>query len=106
LRAIDRREHERWARGGRETAQLPRQLHSYVAGDWYEAPDEGRPLPDAATGAEVAQLSERAVDAAAVLRHGREVGGPALRELTFHQRAGLIKSLCRLASRRPEVKWR
>ncbi|GAA2630025.1 phenylacetic acid degradation bifunctional protein PaaZ [Streptomyces vastus] len=68
-------------------------LHSYLAGDWYEAPDEGRPLLDAATGAEVARLSERAVDAAAVLRHAREVGGPALRELTFHQRAGLIKSL-------------
>ena len=29
----------------------------------------------------------------AVLDHGRRVGGPALRELTFHQRAGLLKAL-------------
>jgi len=30
---------------------------------------------------------------AAALDHGRTVGGPALRALTFHQRAGLLKSL-------------
>ncbi|WP_371576089.1 phenylacetic acid degradation bifunctional protein PaaZ [Streptomyces sp. NBC_01314] len=68
-------------------------LHSYLAGAWYEAPDEGRPLLDAATGVEVARLSQSPVDAVTALRHAREVGGPALRELTFHQRAGLLKSL-------------
>jgi oxepin-CoA hydrolase/3-oxo-5,6-dehydrosuberyl-CoA semialdehyde dehydrogenase len=30
---------------------------------------------------------------AAALDHGRRVGGPALRELTFHQRAALLKAL-------------
>ncbi len=30
---------------------------------------------------------------AAALDHGRRLGGPALRELTFHQRAALLKSL-------------
>jgi oxepin-CoA hydrolase/3-oxo-5,6-dehydrosuberyl-CoA semialdehyde dehydrogenase len=28
-----------------------------------------------------------------MVRHGREVGGPALRALTFHERAGLLKQL-------------
>ena len=33
------------------------------------------------------------IDMAAALEHGRAVGGPALRELTFHQRAALLKAL-------------
>ncbi|WP_460062226.1 phenylacetic acid degradation bifunctional protein PaaZ [Streptomyces sp. YKOK-I1] len=68
-------------------------LRSYLAGGWYEAPDEGRPLLNATTGVEVARLSQRAVDGTAVLRHARQVGGPALREMGFHQRAGLLKAL-------------
>ncbi|HEX3792227.1 MAG TPA: phenylacetic acid degradation bifunctional protein PaaZ [Pseudonocardiaceae bacterium] len=68
-------------------------LRSYVAGGWHTAPDEGAPLRDAVTGAEVARISSTGVDFAAALRHGRTVGGPALRELTFHQRAALLKAL-------------
>jgi oxepin-CoA hydrolase/3-oxo-5,6-dehydrosuberyl-CoA semialdehyde dehydrogenase len=68
-------------------------LRSYTAGRWYTAPDEGRPLHDAATGAEVARISSTGLDMRAALEHGRRVGGPALRELTFHQRAALLKAL-------------
>ncbi len=67
-------------------------LRSYVGGGWH-APDAGRPLHDAVTGDEVAQISSAGVDMAAVLHHGRTAGGPALRELTFHQRAALLKAL-------------
>ena len=68
-------------------------LRSYVQGTWHTASDEGRPLHDAVTGDEVARISTTGVDMAGVLEHGRRVGGPALRELTFHQRAGLLKAL-------------
>ena len=68
-------------------------LQSYIQGDWYSAPDEGLPLLDAATGAEVARVSAQGVDADAALRYARNVGGPALRELTFRQRAALLKAL-------------
>ena len=68
-------------------------LRSYVGGGWHTARDEGRPLHDAVTGAEVARISSTGVDFAAALEHGRRVGGPALRELTFHQRAALLKAL-------------
>jgi oxepin-CoA hydrolase/3-oxo-5,6-dehydrosuberyl-CoA semialdehyde dehydrogenase len=68
-------------------------LRSYVQGGWQTATDEGRPLHDAVTGEEVARISSTGVDFAAALEHGRRVGGPALRELTFHQRAGLLKAL-------------
>ncbi|GEL18318.1 bifunctional aldehyde dehydrogenase/enoyl-CoA hydratase [Pseudonocardia asaccharolytica DSM 44247 = NBRC 16224] len=64
-----------------------------MQGSWHTAPDEGRPLYDAVTGAEVARLSSAGVDFAAALEHGRRVGGPTLRELTFHQRAALLKAL-------------
>jgi oxepin-CoA hydrolase/3-oxo-5,6-dehydrosuberyl-CoA semialdehyde dehydrogenase len=67
-------------------------LRSYVNGTWFSAADEGAPLADAVTGEEVARVSSRGVDFAAALEHGRSVGGPALRELTFHQRAALLKA--------------
>jgi oxepin-CoA hydrolase/3-oxo-5,6-dehydrosuberyl-CoA semialdehyde dehydrogenase len=68
-------------------------LESYAAGRWYAAPDEGTPLADAVTGETVARVSSTGLDVAAMLHHARTVGGPALRELTFHQRAGLLKQL-------------
>src|SRR3954464_9822816 len=68
-------------------------LESYVAGRWYSAPDEGTPLADAVTGETVARISSTGLDVAAMLDHARAVGGPALRELTFHQRAALLKQL-------------
>ncbi|NKQ56274.1 phenylacetic acid degradation bifunctional protein PaaZ [Amycolatopsis sp. K13G38] len=68
-------------------------LRSYVSGGWHTAPDEGTPLHDAVTGEEVARISSTGVDMAAALDYGRRTGGPALRELTFHQRAALLKAL-------------
>lgn len=68
-------------------------LRSYACGDWFTPTDEGKPLFDAVTGEEVARISSAGLDMAAVLDHGRSVGGPALRELTFHQRAALLKAL-------------
>ncbi|RSD25976.1 phenylacetic acid degradation bifunctional protein PaaZ [Amycolatopsis eburnea] len=68
-------------------------LRSYVSGEWHTAADEGVPLHDAATGEEVARISSKGVDFAGALAYGRRVGGPALRELTFHQRAALLKAL-------------
>jgi oxepin-CoA hydrolase/3-oxo-5,6-dehydrosuberyl-CoA semialdehyde dehydrogenase len=68
-------------------------LRSYVSGGWHTAEDEGVPLHDAATGEEVARVSSAGIDMAAALEYGRRTGGPALRELTFHQRAALLKAL-------------
>jgi oxepin-CoA hydrolase/3-oxo-5,6-dehydrosuberyl-CoA semialdehyde dehydrogenase len=68
-------------------------LRSYVSGGWHRPTEEGRPLHDAVTGAEVARISSAGIDFAAALEHGRQVGGPALRALTFHQRAALLKAL-------------
>ena len=68
-------------------------LRSYVQGGWFAPADEGRALHDAVTGEQIARVSSAGIDFAGVLHHGRTVGGPALRELTFHQRAALLKAL-------------
>lgn len=68
-------------------------LRSYVGGRWQEPTERGAPLRDAVTGEEFARVSAAGIDRAAALDHGRRVGGPALRELTFHQRGALLKSL-------------
>jgi oxepin-CoA hydrolase/3-oxo-5,6-dehydrosuberyl-CoA semialdehyde dehydrogenase len=67
-------------------------LRSYVAGRWF-APGSGSPVYDAVTGQEIAEVSSDGVDFGAALAHGRSAGGPALRQLTFHERAALAKSL-------------
>lgn len=68
-------------------------LPSYVAGRWVTPEADGVPVHDAVTGEVVATVSTAGIDMAGALRHGRTVGGPALRELTFHQRAALLKAL-------------
>ena len=79
-------------------------LRSYVSGKWQEPTEQGTPVHDAVTGQEIVRVSTAGIDKAAALEHGRRVGGPALRELTFHQRAALLKSLAsHLREHRPEL---
>ena len=70
-------------------------LESYAAGQWFRAPDEGSPLLDAATGEEVARISATGLDLGGMTSYARTVGGPAIRALTFHERAALLKALAK-----------
>ena len=72
---------------------MPRLLESYAAGSWYAAPAQGDPLLDASTGEEVARISSAGLDLGEMARHARAVGGPTIREMTFHERALLLKDL-------------
>ncbi|ETX16361.1 enoyl-CoA hydratase [Roseivivax halodurans JCM 10272] len=71
----------------------PRRLHSHVCGAWRAGDGEGKPLLDAATGAIVAHIGADGIDRAAALGFAREVGGPALRRLTLHERALMLKEI-------------
>jgi oxepin-CoA hydrolase / 3-oxo-5,6-dehydrosuberyl-CoA semialdehyde dehydrogenase len=77
-------------------------LKSYVCGRWHEGTGEGALLRDATTGAVVAQASSDGIDFKAVLDYGRRIGGPALRDLTFHQRALLVKQLAKFLTDRKD----
>jgi oxepin-CoA hydrolase / 3-oxo-5,6-dehydrosuberyl-CoA semialdehyde dehydrogenase len=70
-----------------------RQLESFIAGDWVRGAGKALPLLDAATGAEVALIDASGLDMKRALSHGREAGGPALRKLSFHERALMLKAL-------------
>ena len=71
----------------------PRHLESYVCGRWVRGAGAGTPLLDASTGAVVALIDASGLDHAAMLAYGRETGGPALRAMTFHERALMLKAV-------------
>jgi oxepin-CoA hydrolase/3-oxo-5,6-dehydrosuberyl-CoA semialdehyde dehydrogenase len=68
-------------------------LQSYVQGRWVAGSGEPKLLHDPSTDAVLGDVRPGGVDFAAVLAHARDVGGPALRALTFPQRAELLKAL-------------
>ena len=70
-------------------------LQSYVTGTWRSGRDGGVALRDATTGEVIAHASSAGVDFGAILNHAREVGGPALRAMTFHERAAMLKALAK-----------
>ncbi|NNG38260.1 phenylacetic acid degradation bifunctional protein PaaZ [Flexivirga sp. ID2601S] len=74
-------------------------LPSYVAGRWF-APDDGVPLLDASTGEEIVRVSSSGLDFAAMVDYARQIGGPAIRALTFHERAARLKALAKALSER------
>jgi oxepin-CoA hydrolase/3-oxo-5,6-dehydrosuberyl-CoA semialdehyde dehydrogenase len=68
-------------------------LKSYARDRWYEAPGGQAEIASAIDGRIVALVGSDGLDVGAMVRHAREVGGVALRKLTFHQRADLLKKL-------------
>ncbi len=73
-----------------------RQLESFVEGRWHSPTDDGQPFVDATTGESIGTLSSDGLDFAAAVAYGREIGGAALRTLTFHQRATILRSVGKL----------
>jgi oxepin-CoA hydrolase / 3-oxo-5,6-dehydrosuberyl-CoA semialdehyde dehydrogenase len=73
-------------------------LQSYVSGHWQSGRDRGVAMRDATTGDVVAEATSAGVDFGAVLTHARTVGGPALRAMTFHERASMLKTLAKRLS--------
>jgi oxepin-CoA hydrolase/3-oxo-5,6-dehydrosuberyl-CoA semialdehyde dehydrogenase len=71
------------------------QLKSYVQGRWHAGEKDPQLLRDATTGQVIAQASSSGIDFGAVLHYARATGGPALRKLTFHDRAALLKRLAK-----------
>ncbi|MDO8861920.1 phenylacetic acid degradation bifunctional protein PaaZ [Haliea sp. E1-2-M8] len=77
-------------------------LQSYVSGQWQEGTGSGVTVNDAVTGKPVCEVGSEGVDFAAMVRHGRDVGGPALRAMTFHERAAALKAMAKHLMERKE----
>ena len=78
------------------------QLESFIAGRWQAGTGNALPLRDATTGEVIANASAEGLDIGASLTHARTVGGPNLRRLTFHERAGLLKALAKHLTEKKE----
>ncbi len=68
-------------------------LQSYAESRWFEGKRNPVPLLNAVTGETVAESTSEGLNFEAMLEYGRRVGGPALRSMTFHQRALMLKAL-------------
>lgn len=68
-------------------------LQSYVLGAWHTGTGEARHLIDPTSCEAIAEVPSGGIDFAAVARHAREVGGPALRALSFAERGAKLKEL-------------
>src|SRR6476469_7673555 len=70
------------------------QLLNYAHGQWAAGDTASLvELPSAIDGSPVALTGSGGLDFAAMATFAREVGGPALRRLTFHERARMLKAL-------------
>jgi oxepin-CoA hydrolase/3-oxo-5,6-dehydrosuberyl-CoA semialdehyde dehydrogenase len=70
-----------------------RRLESYVEGAWRRGDGEGQPVLNAATGNVHALIGTEGLDFKAALAWGRAKGGPALRAMTIHERALMLKAV-------------
>jgi oxepin-CoA hydrolase/3-oxo-5,6-dehydrosuberyl-CoA semialdehyde dehydrogenase len=68
-------------------------LQNYALGQWIEGTGKFTDLFHAVTGEKVAEASSAGLDFKAMAEYARTVGGPALRRMTFHQRARMLKAL-------------
>ena len=69
------------------------QVSSFTAGRWTPPGEGARAIASAVTGEVIAEAGNDALDVLAALGHARTVGGPALRAMTFHQRAAMLRAL-------------
>ena len=69
------------------------EINSFAAGRWVAPDANARMIENAVTGAPLGRAGNDALDVQAMLDYARKTGGPALRALTFHDRARMLKAL-------------
>jgi oxepin-CoA hydrolase/3-oxo-5,6-dehydrosuberyl-CoA semialdehyde dehydrogenase len=68
-------------------------LKNYVGGEWVAGVGKEIELFNSISGEAIATTSTEGIDYAAVLSYGRNIGGPALRKMTFTERGLMLKKL-------------
>src|SRR5438067_7810309 len=85
------------------TSTYPRRLTNYVAGEWVTGTGTPTDLFHAVTGDKIAEATTAGIDFKAMVDYATRVGGPALRRLTFHDRALMLKAMAQyLLARKDE----
>lgn len=81
---------------------MTKTLFNYAVDQWVAPSGGAAQLRSAVTGEVIAETGSQGLDFKAMLDHARGVGGPALRAMTFHARARMIKSLAEAIMARKE----
>ena len=68
-------------------------VSSFAAGQWIAPGAKARPIASAITGLPLAEAGGADIDMQAMIDYGRNIGGPALRAMGFHDRAKMLKAL-------------
>jgi oxepin-CoA hydrolase/3-oxo-5,6-dehydrosuberyl-CoA semialdehyde dehydrogenase len=82
------------------------QLNSYVSGSWFAGQGGEVEVRNAINGEPICTVSSSGIDFSEVLRYGRQTGGPALRRMTIHERAYMLKALAMHLMERKETFYR
>jgi oxepin-CoA hydrolase/3-oxo-5,6-dehydrosuberyl-CoA semialdehyde dehydrogenase len=77
-------------------------LLNFAQDHWIAGDGSLAAVESAVTGETIAETGSSGLDFRAMLDHARKVGGPALRALTFHQRAWMLKDLANAVMARKE----
>jgi oxepin-CoA hydrolase/3-oxo-5,6-dehydrosuberyl-CoA semialdehyde dehydrogenase len=77
-------------------------LLNYARDGWVAGDGALAEVHSAITGEVIAETGSRGLDFKAMLDHARNVGGPALRRMTFHERAWMLKDLANAIMARKE----
>jgi oxepin-CoA hydrolase/3-oxo-5,6-dehydrosuberyl-CoA semialdehyde dehydrogenase len=81
----------------------PRRLENYVNGQWVSGTGKAADLFHAVTGEKIAEATTGGIDLKGMVDYATGVGGPALRKMTFHERALMLKAMAQyLMSRKDE----
>lgn len=77
-------------------------VQNFVAGKWISGADQGKPIFHAITGDVIGTVSSDGIDVAKMFTYARQKGNKNLRNLTFQQRALMLKSLALYLTDRKE----
>jgi oxepin-CoA hydrolase/3-oxo-5,6-dehydrosuberyl-CoA semialdehyde dehydrogenase len=70
-------------------------IESYTCGAWISGSDKGAEVRNAISGDSIGWVSSAGLDFSAMAQYGREKGGHALRKMTIHDRANMLKALAK-----------
>ncbi len=77
-------------------------LLNYAQDQWHAGSGGLAEVQSAVTGETIAVTGSQGLDFEAMLDHARRIGGPALRRMTFHERAWMLKDLANVVMARKE----
>src|SRR5512138_2775353 len=81
-------------------------LQNFSRGEWVLGTGSPTTLVHAVTGEPIAEATSGGLDFAAMADYARRVGGPALRRMTFHQRALMLKEMAKYLTDRKDGLYR